>query len=95
MNIFILNTMNHYNLTEEQSNLNSNAANNFSAANALNYGNYVNHIAYCAASSVAAYHANPCSDAEHWLNEYFKETGESRPEYEAELERDNSFREVF
>ena len=34
------------------------------------------------------------TEAERWLSKYFKSSGESRKDYEAELERDNSFREV-
>jgi hypothetical protein len=46
-----------------------------------------------AAAYVAAYVADTYA-AGHWLSEYFKVTGESMTEYEAELERDNLFRGV-
>ena len=32
--------------------------------------------------------------AKYWLVRYFEESNESRADYEAELERDSSFREV-
>jgi hypothetical protein len=94
MNIFILNAMNHYNLTDEQTSLSSDASCIICADNALNDGNYVSYIAYCAAYSAAVYYPGSDDDTEYWLNNYFIQTGESRPDYEAELERDNSFREV-
>jgi hypothetical protein len=99
MNIFILNVMNRENLTIKQLEC------NFSAADAAAYADaYDDDAAYAAASYAAtatAYAAADYADAvyaaaytEHWLNEYFMQTGESRPDYEAELERDNSFRGV-
>ena len=81
MNIFILNTMNHENLTIKQREDNSNAA--YTATDTTND-----------ADGAAAYAADDNADSKYWLNEYFMATGESRPDYEAELELDNSFREV-
>ena len=44
---------------------------------------------YAAADAYADY-----AYVKHFIAEYFEVTGERRADYEAELERDNSFREV-
>jgi hypothetical protein len=88
MNIFILNVMNRENLTIKQREDNSNAA---YTATDWAVGDAATYTAYAAdADSALTFDLT----TEHWLNEYFKETGESRPGYEAELSCDNSFREV-
>jgi hypothetical protein len=88
MNKFILNVMNRKNLTIKQCEDNSNSA--YTAADWA-VGDAATYAAYAAdAYSALTFDLT----TEHWLNEYFKETGESRADYEAELERDNSFREV-
>jgi hypothetical protein len=88
MNVFILNAMNRKNLTIKQREDNSNAA--YTAADWV-VGDAATYAAYAAdADSALTFDLT----TEHWLNEYFMQTGESRPDYEAELERDNSFREV-
>ena len=84
-NIFTLNTMNRKSLTTEQRRVNSKAA---AGAHAATYtATYATYAAHAAAAVGVAV-------IEYWLNRYFEQTGESRADYEAELERDNSFREV-
>ena len=90
MNIYILNVLNKDNLTQEQ------LKDNTAAARVA----YTTHVAdaraYAAflATYTAATAAYVDTDTAYWLDEYFKLTGETRSDYEAELLRDNSFREV-
>jgi hypothetical protein len=84
MNIFILNVMNRKNLTKTELTVNECAS---IGAAADSWSCWVAFAAACSSS---------CDKGaiERWLNEYFKQTGESLADYEVELSRDNSFREV-
>ena len=95
MNKFILNTMNRKNLTKEQLDDNTatadaDADDAYAAAYAADAADA--DAADAAALAVAA--ATAAAAAKYWLEEYFKESSENRADYEAELKRDNSFREV-
>ena len=88
MNKFILNTMNYKNLTKTQLIANRGAAIDTNDAYAIGAAIYAMTAAFAFINDF--YYVEP----KYWLSEYFKETGENRADYEAELERDGSFREV-
>ena len=88
MNTYILNAMDLDNLTQER------LYDNEDAARYVDYAYNTTKTVYGAACA-AAYGA---ANIECWVTRYFGLTGETRSEthsdYEAELQRDNSFKEA-